>query len=163
MSKRVFQKYKKILTLQLKEIRDSSKKYLTEILKAMKEKETIKKYYTELLQLEFEAEINNSRSEKIPIEKKIKEFLDKCSISKYKTPNKPLKNNTISNEENNFTVEVIKPTSRHRTVETIPMKDITNNQINRNKIVHQINRKSSNVIFKFFYVLKIKNFFYKLN
>jgi hypothetical protein len=68
----------------------------------MHERETVKKYYTELLQIEFEGEIQNIlKNEKSQNDKRIKDFLDKCQLTKYKSPNKPsIKNISVVNDEN---------------------------------------------------------------
>jgi len=45
--------------IKLKEIRDSTKKYVNELIKCAQEREIVKKNYAESLQLEFELEALN--------------------------------------------------------------------------------------------------------
>jgi len=122
--------------LKLKEIRDSTRKYLVELLKVMQERENVKKLFTELLQLEFEAEVNSiMKNDKTGIDKKIKDYLDKCQFTKYKPTNKPSnKNIQISNDENipvsdqNIPKGYQANASRIKHGDSIAMKDISNLQ-----------------------------------
>jgi hypothetical protein len=59
----------------MKEIKESTEKYLMNMVLMMKEREITKKNILILQQLEFEAEINMFRIEKINIDEKYKEFL----------------------------------------------------------------------------------------
>merc|ERR1711957_142468 len=55
--------------LKLKEIRDSTKKYVNELIKCSQERELVKKNYAELLQLEFDLEaLSYLKGEKNPLE-----------------------------------------------------------------------------------------------
>jgi len=101
----------------------------------MQERETVKKYYTELLQLEFEAEIQNIlKTDKSQIEKRMKDFLDKCQLTKYKSPNKPsMKNVSVVNDENipnsdQLTKVFPSATPRNKS-DTIALKEISNTPV----------------------------------
>ena len=105
----------------------------------MQERENLKKYYTELLQLEFEQEVNLiMKNDKTTNEKKIKEFLDKCQFTKYKSPNKP-SNKNISTAIDENASNTDQPTSKGYTAgnnrikisDANVMKDITNNNQNK--------------------------------
>ena len=96
----------------------------------MQERENLKKYYTELLQLEFEAEINGllKPENKPNTDKKIKEFLDKCQFTKYKSPNKPSVKNVVSATDENGQAEKngYPGSSRIKIAETNALKEISN-------------------------------------
>ena len=71
------------------------------------------------------------------MDKKIKEFLDRCYVTKYKSPNKASRNNSNlieDNTTNHSSKTNIGSTSRNKNAELIIMKDITNNQPIKNKI-----------------------------
>lgn len=105
----------------------------------MQERENVKKYYTELLQLEFEAEINNFwKPDKIALDKRIKEFMDRCQFTKYKSPNKPIKNNIVVSDENTIIHDQATSTKTGFSANTqrnksqeIVMKEITNIPTNK--------------------------------
>ncbi len=106
----------------------------------MQEKENIKKHYTELLQLEFEQEVNIiMKNDKTATEKKIKEFLDRCQFTKYKSPNKPSTKNVSTaldenapNADQSIGKAYVSNGVRIRSSDASVMKDITNNN-NQNK------------------------------
>lgn len=108
----------------------------------MQERENLKKFYTELLQLEFESEINNMfKLDKPPMEKKIREFIDRCQFSKYKSPNKPIKSSVNIIEETNTTMETshkIPYPSTNTRIKNMDnsMKDITNSHQNKTQKVN---------------------------
>lgn len=105
----------------------------------MQERENLKKNYTELIQLEFEQEVNFvMKNDKSATEKKIKEFLDKCQFTKYKSPNKPsTKNISTAIDENasNADQAIVKGyaavNNRIKISDANVMKDITNNNQNK--------------------------------
>lgn len=105
----------------------------------MQERENLKKYYTELLQLEFEHEVNTiMKTDKSALEKKMKDFLDKCQFTKYKSPNKPSSKN-ISTAIDENTPNPDQPMgkaysaagARMKISDANVMKDITNNNQNK--------------------------------
>lgn len=106
----------------------------------MQERENLKKYYTELLQLEFEQEVNLiMKNDKIATEKKIKEFLDKCQFTKYKSPNKPSTKNVSTAIDENTPIQdqsignkaYAANSARLKNSDVNVMKDITNSNQNK--------------------------------
>jgi hypothetical protein len=126
--------------IKLKEIRDSTKKYVVELIKCSQEREIMKKNYAESLQLEFELEAMNfikgekdKDKDKNIVENKIKEFLLKVQINKYK-PSESKKRLQIHEENNTINLETSIKASSGNNVVVVPGStgfNVGNNRINK--------------------------------
>lgn len=117
------------------------------MIKCSQERETVKKNYSELLQLEFELEaLSYIKSENYNLESKIKEFLQKVQINKYKPSeskkrihaNDEITANETSNKHNyniNNKSKSIEITTKDVSIthhQTKPLKNIQNEKVHNN-------------------------------
>ena len=139
--------------IKLKEIRDSTKKYVNELIKCAQEREIVKKNYAESLQLEFELEaLNYIKGDKSALENKIKEFLQKVQVNKYK-PSESKKR--IHSHEECTTLEASNKTSfnyssrNKEKINELSTKDLVNtnaNIVNTNHSHSHTNKVTKNLL-----------------